>query len=57
VFDCCGIAFSEEASLKPLVAGVLNAISLGKISGNASNQAEPMALLPRWVFARGYPSI
>jgi hypothetical protein len=25
-----------------------------KISGNASNQAEPMALLPCWVFACGY---
>jgi hypothetical protein len=29
VFDCCGMAFSEEASLKPLIARVLNSISFG----------------------------
>jgi hypothetical protein len=29
VFDCWGVAFSEEASLKPLIARVLNSISFG----------------------------
>jgi hypothetical protein len=31
-----------------------NRTDVSKISGNASNQAEPMALLPCWVFACGY---